>query len=69
MIPLLMLFYFMTFFHIIFIVIILKINGENKIALYSFQGDNKKLSYKKKQFSIGSSLSLFIRRLKIKIHI
>lgn len=38
----------MTFFHIILIVIILKLNGENKIALYSFQGDNKKLSYKKK---------------------
>lgn len=50
MIPLLMLFYFMTFFHIILIVIILKINGENKIALYSFQGDNKKLSYKKNSF-------------------
>lgn len=41
---------FMTFFHIILIVIILKINGENEIALYSFQGHNKKLSYKKNSF-------------------
>lgn len=41
---------FYDIFHIILIVIILKINGENEIALYSFQGDNKKLSYKKNSF-------------------